>query len=275
VLQGVFAAARDVTELKRYERTLQQKNLELEEASRMKSEFLANMSHELRTPLNAIIGFSEVMRDELFGPVENRRYKDYLRDIHESGSHLLCLINDILDVAKAEAGKIELIEEALDIGRIVESCTRLVQERAHQAKIRLAVDVPPDLPLLWADQRKIRQIILNILSNSVKFTPEGGRITIAATAPVDSGMILAVSDTGIGIAAQDIAKALSPFGQVDSSLSRKHDGTGLGLPLSKALAEAHGGTLAIESEVGRGTRVTVAFPASRLRVVIDNAATGT
>jgi len=197
--------------------------------------------------------------------VENVRYKEYLRDIHESGTHLLCLINDILDVAKAEAGKIELIEESVDIERTLESCIRLIQDRALQAGVAVIMDMKPNLPGLWADQRKIRQIILNLLSNSIKFTPHGGRIIVTATVDAEKGMILTVTDTGIGIAAQDIPKVLSPFGQVDSSLSRKHEGTGLGLPLSKALVEAHGGTLLLESQVGKGTHVVVAFPITRLR----------
>jgi PAS domain S-box-containing protein len=244
-------------------------------ASRAKTDFLANISHELRTPLNAIIGFSEVMRDGLFGPVAIPRYQGYLNDIHASGSHLLCLINDILDVAKAESGKMELNEEAIDVGRAIEGCIRLMQERAFQAKVAIDVQVEPNLPLLWADQRKVRQIVLNLLSNSVKFTPEGGRVAIAAAAGAD-GLALTVTDTGIGIAAQDVSKALSPFGQVDSSLARKHEGTGLGLPLSKALIEAHGGMLVLESQVGAGTRVSVTFPLSRLRPAAPAAAvTGT
>jgi signal transduction histidine kinase len=234
-------------------------------ASRAKTEFLANVSHELRTPLNAIIGFSEVMRDGLFGPIENTRYREYLDDIHGSGTHLLCLINDILDVAKAESGKMELVEEDIAIDRAIESCVRLLHERAAQAKITVTVTLQENLPLLHADHRKLRQIVLNLLSNSVKFTPEGGRISVAASSDHLRGLTLTVADTGIGIAAEDISKALAPFGQVDSSLSRKHNGTGLGLPLSKALAEAHGGTLVLASQIGKGTEVTVTFPASRLR----------
>jgi signal transduction histidine kinase len=234
-------------------------------ASRAKTEFLANVSHELRTPLNAIIGFSEVMRDGLFGPIENTRYREYLDDIHGSGTHLLCLINDILDVAKAESGKMELVEEDIAIDRAIESCVRLLHERAAQAKIAVKVTLQDNLPLLHADHRKLRQIVLNLLSNSVKFTPEGGRISVTASSDPLRGLTLTVADTGIGIAAEDISKALAPFGQVDSSLSRKHNGTGLGLPLSKALAEAHGGTLVLASQIGKGTEVTVTFPASRLR----------
>jgi len=265
----------DISTRKEAERRVVEAKEAAELASRSKTEFLANISHELRTPLNAIIGFSEVMRDGLFGAVENIRYKEYLRDIHESGTHLLCLINDILDVAKAEAGKIELSEESVEIESTIESCIRLIQERALQAGIAVSTDLQSNLPALWADQRKFRQIVLNLLSNSIKFTPRAGRVTVTATADARRGMAVTVSDTGIGIAAKDIAKVLSPFGQVDSSLSRKHEGTGLGLPLCKALAEAHGGTLLLESRIGEGTRVTVVFPTIRLRPEIASVSTGT
>ena len=265
----------DISTRKEAEQRVVEAKESAELASRSKTEFLANISHELRTPLNAIIGFSEVMRDGLFGPVENIRYKEYLRDIHASGTHLLSLINDILDVAKAEAGKIELIEECVDVDRMIESCLRLIHERALQAGVAITVDLRPNLPKLWADQRKICQIVLNLLSNSIKFTPRGGRIALAATADREQGMALTVSDTGIGIAPQDIPKVLSPFGQVDSSLSRKHEGTGLGLPLSKALVEAHGGTLLLESRIGEGTHVTALFPVFRLRVQGLEVSTGT
>jgi PAS domain S-box-containing protein len=265
----------DISSRKEAERRVVEAKEAAELASRSKTEFLANISHELRTPLNAIIGFSEVMRDGLFGPVENVRYKEYLRDIHESGTHLLCLINDILDVAKAEAGKIELNEENVDIASAIDGSIRLVQDRALQAGIALSADLQAGLPMLWADLRKLRQIVLNLLSNSIKFTPRGGRVSVTASADAQRGMVLTVADTGIGIAIHDIAKVLSPFGQVDSSLSRKHEGTGLGLPLSKALAEAHGGTLLLESRIGEGTRVTVLFPIARLRPEFASVATGT
>ncbi|HTI87944.1 MAG TPA: PAS-domain containing protein [Alphaproteobacteria bacterium] len=234
-------------------------------ASRAKTDFLANISHELRTPLNAIIGFSEVMRAQLFGPIGNNRYQEYLGDIHESGSHLLSLINDILDVAKAESGKMELNEEVVDVRESIDASVRLIHERAEQDDVEIAVHVATGLPQLWADQRKVRQVLLNLLSNSIKFTPAGGAITVTAGLDAEGAMMVTVVDTGIGIAPQDIAKALAPFGQVDSSLARKHTGTGLGLPLCRALVEAHGGTFRLESEVGRGTTVTITFPPERLR----------
>jgi signal transduction histidine kinase len=265
----------DISARKDAERRIVEAKEAAELASRAKTEFLANISHELRTPLNAIIGFSEVMRDGLFGPIENTRYREYLDDIHGSGTHLLCLINDILDVAKAESGKIELAEEDIAVEQTVESCIRLVQERALRAKVAIEVRLQEVLPLLHADHRKLRQIVLNLLSNSVKFTPEGGRIAITVSSDSLRGLTLTVADTGIGIAAEDIPKALAPFGQVDSSLSRKHNGTGLGLPLSKALAEAHGGTLVLTSQLGEGTQVAVTFPASRLRPAPSLAAIGT
>ena len=170
----------DISTRKDAERRIVEAKEAAELASRAKTDFLANISHELRTPLNAIIGFSEVMRDGLFGAVENARYREYLRDIHESGTHLLCLINDILDVAKAESGKIELVEEAVDVIAVIDSCVRLVHERAKQAIVAIEIDVEPELPLLWADQRKLRQILLNLLSNSIKFTTEGGGIKVRA-----------------------------------------------------------------------------------------------
>ncbi|MGE5537290.1 MAG: PAS-domain containing protein [Gemmatimonas sp.] len=247
----------------------EQRMLEAKEAaelaSRAKTDFLANVSHELRTPLNAIIGFSEVMTAELFGPIGNARYREYLRDIHESGTHLLCLINDILDVAKAEAGKMELIEEVVDLRGTVEACVRLVHDRAVQEKLTIAADFIDDLPSLWADQRKLRQVLLNLLTNSIKFTPPGGTLTVSARTDPTGAVVLVVRDTGIGIAPEDMPKAMAPFGQVDSSLSRRHNGTGLGLPLTRALVEAHGGTFSITSEVGTGTSVTIAFPPERRR----------
>ncbi len=234
-----------------------------EYASRSKSEFLANMSHELRTPLNAIIGFSELMARETFGSLGNDKYRDYARDINESGAHLLSLINDILDLAKIEARKLKLDEKPVDLGAAVSSCLRLVKERAKEHKVRLVNRVDPGLASLRADERAVKQIVLNLLSNAVKFTPEGGRITVEAGIDGDA-LRLAVRDTGIGIAADDIPKIMEPFRQVDGSLARTYEGTGLGLPLVKSLVELHGGTLTLESEVGVGTVATARFPASRI-----------
>ena len=233
-----------------------------EASSRAKSEFLANMSHELRTPLNAIIGFSEIIKVGMHGPL-NARYRDYAGDIFESGIHLLGLINDILDLSKLEARQFELCEEGMDVGETIESAMRLVEEQARKGKIELSEDVPEALPLIRADNRRIRQIVINLLSNAVKFTPEGGRVRISAVRK-DGGLAITVSDTGIGMAEDQIAKALEPFGQINSMLSRRFEGTGLGLPLAKKLIELHGGTLSIESTVGAGTAVTVELPPERI-----------
>jgi signal transduction histidine kinase len=234
-----------------------------EEASRAKSIFLATISHELRTPLNAIIGFSEILKNQMFGPLGAARYRGYVDDIHGSGVHLLSLVNDLLDLAKAEAGKHELNEDDLDIGEIADTCRRLMAERAHDAGIRLEIADSFAGCLFRGDERKMRQIILNLLSNAVKFTPTGGLVIIDVDLAGDGGLQLAVRDTGIGMAAADIAKALEPFGQVADIMTRQTGGTGLGLPLTVKLVELHGGRLAIESAPGNGTTVTLGFPPGR------------
>jgi len=234
-------------------------------ANASKSQFLANMSHELRTPLNAIIGFSEVMNGELFGPLENERYKDYVGDIHKSSSHLLSLINDILDLSKIEADRYELYEEELDVPDAVASCERMMRHRAEEAGVNLTVTVEDGLPLLMADKRALRQIMLNLVSNAVKFTPKGGSIHLAAFLEPDQRMAFRVSDTGIGMSKKDIPIALEPFRQIgkDSSIYST-ECTGLGLPLTRALARMHGATLVIESEPGEGTTITVRMPHDRV-----------
>ncbi|MBO6677271.1 ammonium transporter [Parvibaculum sp.] len=234
-------------------------------ANASKSQFLANMSHELRTPLNAIIGFSEVMNGELFGPLENERYKDYVGDIHKSSSHLLSLINDILDLSKIEADRYELYEEELDVPDAVASCERMMRHRAEEAGVNLTVTVEDGLPLLMADKRALRQIMLNLVSNAVKFTPKGGSIQLAAFLEPDRRMAFRVTDTGVGMSKKDIPIALEPFRQIgkDSSIYST-EGTGLGLPLTRALARMHGATLVIESEPGEGTTITVRMPHDRV-----------
>lgn len=233
-------------------------------ANRSKSDFLANMSHELRTPLNAIIGFSEILQNELMGPLGADCYKEYVLNIKESGTHLLDIINDILDLSKIEAGKAQMIEETVELSRTIRSCSRLMEVRANDAKVMLTVEIAANLPALHVDERKVKQIIINLLSNAVKFTPEGGEVTVTANRAVGGGVDIVVSDTGIGIAADDIARALLPFNQIDSSLSRKYNGTGLGLPLAESFARMHGGTLTLESREGQGTRVTLHIPENRV-----------
>jgi signal transduction histidine kinase len=259
---GMLITYADITEEKRVEADLRRAKDEAELASRSKTEFLANMSHELRTPLNAIIGFSDILMGQIFGPLGDQRYGDYARDIRDSGLHLLTLINDVLDVSKVEFGKVELIEEAVDIAAIAASCARLMRDRADTAGIRLVQDLASDLPLLQGDSRRLKQILLNLLSNAVKFTPSGGRVAIRAAAGAD-GFRLTIEDTGIGIAKQDLEKAMRPFGQIDSRLARKYQGTGLGLPLARSMAELHGGRLEIDSTPGRGTVATLWLPARR------------
>jgi two-component system cell cycle sensor histidine kinase PleC len=233
-----------------------------EAANAAKSQFLANVSHELRTPLNAILGFSEILKGRLFGPLGAPQYEGYVNDIHESGVLLLNLINDLLDLSKIEAGKFELQEDDCDIVEIVESAVHVVAERAAKAAVvieqRLAA-----LPLVRADYRKVKQILLNLLSNAIKFTPAGGSIQVSGEVGSSGGVTLIVADTGIGIPPHQLDTVLEPFTQVENIMTRTHAGTGLGLPLCKSLIELHGGTLTLESEVGSGTTVTIMFPRGR------------
>ena len=222
------------------------------------------MSHELRTPLNAIIGFSDLMDSQIYGPLGNEHYVEYVHDINKSGLHLLDLINDILDLSKVESAKDELNEDRVDIFEVIESTATLVRQRALKESVALRFELGEELPMLRADERKLKQILVNLMTNAIKFTNSGGTVTLRAWSRPDSGFVLQVEDTGIGIAPDDIPKALSQFGQVDSALNRKYEGTGLGLPLTKALVEQHGGALDLQSEVGVGTIVTVRLPAARI-----------
>jgi signal transduction histidine kinase len=230
--------------------------------SQAKSQFLAAMSHELRTPLNAIIGFSEVQVAQMFGPIGDARYLEYARDIHHSGNHLLALINDVLDFSKLDAYGLDLYEETVDLVGVVTESVHLLRGQGTKAQVALHLDVGPAVPPIRADQRRLRQVILNLLSNGLKFTPAGGEVRVAVSWTL-AGHEITIRDTGIGIAPEDVAKALEPFGQIDSRLSRKYDGTGLGLPLAKRLVERHGGQLSVESTVGAGTAVTVWLPVER------------
>ena len=237
-----------------------------EYANRAKSEFLANMSHELRTPLNAIIGFSEVLCDGRIVKPGSDQFRSYAEDIHRSGDHLLGIINDILDMAKIEAGKIEFNPEWIDLQQITDVAVRLLGPRAAEAKIELAVLLPADLPDLYVDSRRLKQILINLLSNAVKFTRSGGRIEIAAEIEKTGELRLSVTDNGLGIAEEDIDRIMEPFGQVEGALNRRNEGTGLGLPLTRSFAELHGGRLGISSTLGEGTCVSVWLPRERLRM---------
>ena len=262
---GFRGTANDVTELKRREQALLRAKEAAETASRTKGEFLANMSHELRTPLNAIIGFSDIMSSEMLGPLENEQYKGYVGDISISARHLLTLINDILDAAKIEAGQMTLAEETVDPAALIESIERLTVTRAEQAGLSLTTHLDSGGVSLYADKVKLSQILINLVSNALKFTPEGGRVELSAFLAGDGAFVFEVMDTGIGIAAEDLPKAMAPFGQVDASLSRKFEGTGLGLPLAKSLTELHGGHFEIHSQPGEGTRVNLRLPAMRVQ----------
>ena len=242
---------------------LERARVAAEASSRVKSQVLANMSHELRTPLNAIIGFSEMIRDAIMGPVA-ARYREYAHDIHNCGRLLLGVISDVLDLSKVEVGRLDLHDEQVDLAKVVGDCHRLISERVKTGRLELAIDLPPDLPMLLGDELRLKQIVLNLLSNSVKFTPAGGRVTLSAAVMPDGSLALQVSDTGIGMKPEEIPIALEPFRQIDSVHTRRFEGTGLGLPLARTLAELHGGTLDIESAPDRGTTVTVTLPPERL-----------
>jgi PAS domain S-box-containing protein len=252
----------DVTAQKMAESELRAVRNEAELTSRVKAEFLANVSHELRTPLNAIIGFSEVISAETFGPVGVDKYLEYAHDIHESADHLLAVVNDILDLSKIEAGRATLVLEDADAAELVDSCLRLIHGRAADARLQLRRQVDDSLPRLQVDPLKIKQVLINLLSNAVKFTRSGGTVTLRASATPEGGVAFAVSDTGIGIAEKDISKAIESYGQVEPSDGIRVEGTGLGLPLAKALTELHGGELKIESSAGKGTTVTAILPPS-------------
>lgn len=259
-----------LTEIEDRDSKLMRKNLELERAKEIaesasiaKTQFLANVSHELRTPLNAIIGFSSIIVNQLFGPLGNNKYTDYGRDIHDSGVHLLDIINDILDLSKAEAGKLKLKLEAFDIAAAINKCVNILSERAREGEVQLHIAHADNLPEMIADRVRFIQIMLNIMSNAVKFTEAGGRVDVSIEAEQARGEVtyftIKVSDNGIGMRKDDIDRAFQTFGQLDSGLNRKYEGTGLGLPLTKKLVELHNASIRIESELRKGTTVTVRF----------------
>ncbi|MES2473023.1 MAG: PAS domain-containing sensor histidine kinase [Pseudomonadota bacterium] len=253
----------DVTEKFEQDRALRVALRQAEIANKMKAAFLAAMSHELKTPLNAVLGFSEIIRDEVLGPVGQDAYRDYAGDIHKSGARLLAIINDVLDVSRLEGGLLTIDARPENVLDLAEQAIRLAQGVTHDQR-RIEVDVPGDMPSLLVDPRRISQALGNLLANALKFTPQTGEVRLAVTRSADGGVLLTVSDTGIGMAQETIAAALEPFRQVDGSLARRFEGTGLGLSISKALAELHGGSLSVQSAVGEGTTVTITLPPTRV-----------
>ncbi len=237
---------------------------EIRGASRAKSDFLANMSHELRTPLNAIIGFAEIMETELVGPLGSEQYVGYAKDVRESGQYMLDLINDILDLSKIESGQMDVVEGTIDLHATLEACLHMVHDQAEEAKLDINLEVGENLPKIRANARMLRQILLNVLSNAIKFTPSGGGIAVSLLREDDTGdLVLSVRDSGIGIAPADIERVMQPFEQVASAQATGYRGTGLGLPTAKSLIELHGGTFSIDSKVDLGTTATIRLPAER------------
>jgi signal transduction histidine kinase len=253
-----------LAQIQDHEGRLSAARCQAEAANRAKTEFLTNMNHELRTPLNAIIGFSELLQHEVLGPLGSPQYREYVHHIHDSGGQLLKVINDILEISRIDVGQLKLNEARIDLADLVETCLTLVRQRDESAKLELGAAIEPDLPHLHGDERLLKQILINLLSNAVKFTPPGGQITVRAYHDNGGSLAIAVADTGIGIAQDDIARALAPFGQVDGSLARKYEGAGLGLTLVKSFVESHGGSIEIAGELGVGTTVTVRFPPERV-----------
>jgi PAS domain S-box-containing protein len=259
----IVATVRDISERKRLNGELTRAQAVAAAANNAKSAFLATMSHELRTPLNAIMGFSDLMQSLPIALCDPLRIREYAADIHRSGTHLLGLINEVLDLSRIDAGKAALRDDDVSLAHVVGEARQMIAAAAERGQVMIAVELADGLPNLRADARRVAQIVLNLLSNAVKFTGPGGRVTVTAR-QTPGGIVLKISDTGIGIAADDIPVVLERFGQVDSKLSRKHQGTGLGLPIAKQLVEMHGGTLAVESALGVGTAIIVGFPAARI-----------
>jgi signal transduction histidine kinase len=257
---AVVSVYSDVTEIKAGERRILQARSQAELANHSKSEFLANMSHELRTPLNAIIGFTEIISRELFGPIANEKYLEYMRDVHASSLHLLSIINDVLDMSKIEAGKLELAKEPVTLQNVIGDVIRIVHERAGSRGIELIPQLVDDPVIIWADERAMKQVFLNLLSNAIKFSEDRNTVTIRVAVEHRSSAVLEVEDHGIGMDEEEQRRALQPFGQATSSTTRNYGGTGLGLPITKGLIEAHGGALTINSRPGLGTIVRIVLP---------------
>jgi len=269
-----FRAEKDalIAELEQAKSISDEARLRAEEANHAKSRFLATMSHELRTPLNAILGFSEIMRSEILGAHENPVYKEYANDIHQSGQHLLNLINEILDISRIESGRYELHEAPVALASVVEDCQRLMRLRSETKGLRIVEDFEPDLPRLFADERALRQICLNLLSNAIKFTPPGGTITLTIGQTETGGQFLSVKDTGPGIPEHEIPRVLKSFGQGSLAHQTAEGGTGLGLPITKGLTELHDGTFDLRSRLRQGTEVIVSFPRKRVMEALSRSA---
>jgi signal transduction histidine kinase len=263
-VRNIVSVSRDISARKAHELEIEAAQERAEAASKAKSAFLANMSHELRTPLNAIIGFSELMREQMFGPLGDERYNEYAKLIHQSGKHLLDLITDMLDMAKIEAGKLVLAPERMDLGETIDDCLRILKDQALNGRVTLLSE-SKGKPVLQADRRAVKQVLLNLLSNAVKFTPPGGKVVVSTWKARGRGYI-SVHDTGIGISADDLARLGNLFEQAKTDAMHAKGGTDLGLALVKALTEKHGGKFVMASEVGKGTTVVVDFPlAARAR----------
>lgn len=264
VFKGYRGTGSDITEERDRQAQLLRTIYEADHANRAKSAFLANMSHELRTPLNAIIGFSEILTGQLFGKMQNDRYLEYAKDINDTGQHLLTVLNDLLDISRIEAGFLTLDENFIDLQRMIRSCARMLNEKISAADLTLNLDIPSDLPALSGDETRLRQVVINLLTNAVKFTPAGGTISVSVKVVDDGGLEITVKDTGVGISEQDLERVMEPFQQAEQDLSRRYGGVGLGLSLARNLTELHDGTISLESQPGIGTLARVHLPADRV-----------
>jgi len=261
---GSVSMRTDITALKQRQEDLSSQQQRADSANKAKTDFLLTMSHELRTPLNAIMGFSEVMKRQLRGPLGDERYVDYAKDIYDSASHLLAVINNILDISRIEAGRLELDEQAVVLGDEIENALRQLEEEARGADVKLISNIEPDLPLLLGDAHKIQQIVINLVANAIRYMPDSGKVMVGAGREEHGGIMLRVEDDGAGMSAEDVERVISPFVRLSNPMVRAHDGTGLGLPLVKALVELHGGQFTLTSDVGKGTAGTAIFPKSRV-----------
>jgi signal transduction histidine kinase len=264
---AVVSVYSDITALKASHSKLLEARSQADFANHSKSEFLANMSHELRTPLNAIIGFTEIIAQELFGPIVNEKYLEYVKDVHASSLHLLSIINDVLDMSKIEAGKLELQEQAVTVQDLIAGVIRIVHERASSRGIKLVTEITAEPIVIWADERSMKQVFLNLLSNAIKFSHQGGVVEVRVSVGLAGTKIIEIEDHGIGMDVDEQVRALQPFGQAKPATTRDYGGTGLGLPITKGLVEAHGGTLTIRSRSGEGTMVRLELPTEAGRIV--------